>query len=545
MNISKTWHYQVILSLLLTFVSNMSFSIEINTVDTNCAHQFLNTIIEDDTSKLKSKVIVLNIADVASFPGGDTVLKNQGAIFVPALTSTQSEPFWSIYDADGELIQTSKTNKVIALNPGCYSIEIGSGRKNQLEKINVLVESNKVSKVQPTLGALVIHTIDEEETPYRGLYLLFDFISRDDYGFGRGAEEESGERVNTWLLKPGFYKIVGPLESFDAKKNFTIVEVEPGKVKHHVIVMTRESGDFLGAGLVPDGDFTVRGSITGRPSRVQMGGFVFKARIGGDFSQNSSDDQVGLGGNSLGFGLFTDFSANYLYKKHFFNLFLNLEGGVRKNSDENFIRKVRDELSLSSIYIHQTWPLVGGYARLQATSQFADTLIRFEDETSVIVDNDAPQTVDNIRVSSTLNPLFLEQGIGLNFRIMKKVYADLDARVGFSMRETVTRSGFIVDDDSSSTDAVELKTLHSDFASGGELVLVGSARFAQVISYRLDANTFHTGSEFSMRINNTLSFRIAKSFSIGFLLGFRRDETTNYETNYSQGLFVRASKQVF
>ena len=542
--VAQHWAKRIFVMLFALLFSSLALASAKKSSPIDCTS--LSSDAAQDSKLVRAQTSVSKISLVNFSQGSELkdVQQGQGGLIISSLTQGVSEPLSSVYDHQEKPVTNVQTGVVLGLDPGCYLVEIGSGRQNQLVHVPVYIEAGTVSQIEPSWGALVIHTIDEEETPFRGQYLLFEFLTRDDYGFGQGADEELGEQVNSWLLKPGFYKVVGPLENVDANRNFAVVEIKKGEVQHHVIAMNRSSGDFLGAGVLPNGDFTVRGSISGRPSRVQTGGFKIKARVGGDFSQNASDDAVGLGGNSLGFGLFTDFSANYLHKKHFFNLFLDLEGGVRKNSDENFVRKVRDEISLSTIYIHHTWPMVGGYLRMQATSQFADSILRFDDDRNVIVDQQLPQLVSDITVSTTLDPLLLEQGLGANFRLLKKTYLDLDARTGFSMRETVT-SGFLVDNDDDSTGEFELSTVNSSFDVGWEWVFIGTARFAQKVSYQIDANIFMTPSQYTLRINNTMSLRITSSFSIGLLVGIRRDDTTNEEVNFNEALFVRASRQVF
>jgi hypothetical protein len=476
-------------------------------------------------------------------PGLDTLEPGQGAVLVPALTQERTEPPWRLRDERGRKAASVLSGRAAPADPGRYVAEIGSGSAGQLVRVPVEVRAGQLARIRPSWGAVVIHTVDEEETPFRGLYLLFELLTRDSYGFGRGAEEELGEQVDTWLLQPGIYKVVGPLESFDARTSFTTVAVEPGRVRHYVLVMDRESGDFLGSGELPSGDFTVRGSIIGRPPRVQAGGFRIKANIGGDFSQSASDNVLGFEGNSLGFGLFTDFSANYLWKRHFLNIFLDLEGGIRKNAGESFVRKVRDEIGLSSIYIHQTWPRLGKYARFSVTSQLADTVLRFEAPAEVLVEGEEPRLVRSLKVSSSLDPLFLEEGAGINLRVVKRVSADLDARIGLSLRHRLS-GGFLVSADDPDTEPLELVRLGASHKLGGELVLFGTARFAQAVSYRLDANTF-VSDELRLQWDNTLSIRLVKSISVGVLLGLRRDETTGFRLGFTEAFFLRASKRVF
>jgi DUF3078 family protein len=477
-------------------------------------------------------------------PGLERVPHGEGAVLVPALTRSTTEPLWQLLDGSGKKVASTLTGHAIAAAPAMYTAEIGSGSGSQLIRVPVEVCAGELTRVRPTWGALVVHTLDEEETPFRGLYVLFEFLTRDSYGFGRGAEEESGEHVEAWLLEPSIYKIVGALESFDARTNFTTLKLAPGEVMHYVIVMDRESGDFRGSGIVPSDDFTVRGSITGRVPRVQAGGFKVKALVGADFSQNASDNVLGLQGSSIGIGLFTDFSVNYLWKKHFLNLFINLAGGVRKNSDESFVRKVRDELGLSGIYIYQVWPRLGQYVRVSIRTQFANSVLHFDKPTLVQVRGEEPETVEELKVSRALDPMLLSVGGGFNLRVFKNVRADLDARLGTSIRVTRTK-GFLVVNDDPKTDAVEYDRVGQTGDLGGEMALLGSARLGQLASYRLNGDVFVSKGDWSLDLEHTISIRLIKSLSVGVLFELRRDDTTGERLGFSEAFFLRASQRVF
>jgi hypothetical protein len=487
--------------------------------------------------------------ETAPFPAGGVpglprLPPGHGAVIVPALTTADTEPGWSLSGEAG-FRGSAVAGKAVAAPPGRYEVLAGSGARAQRARVKVDVRAGELARVRPTWGALVVHTIDRDETPFRGPYLLFDLITREPYGFGRGAQEEVGEQVDAWLLRPSIYKIIGPLEDLDTVVNFATVEVRPGEVKHFVVVMDPTSGDFHGSGVVPTADFTVRGSLLGHRQKKETrpDAFKVKARVGGDVAQSSSDNVLGVGGASLGFGLFTDFAASYRWKRHLFNLLLDVKGGVRKNSGESFVRKVQDELSLESIYIHQTWPRVGFYARVMATTQIANTNLRYEEPTEVVILGEEPRSVRKVRVAASLDPLFLLESAGVNLRLIRHVAADVDARLGLSLRQTVT-SGFLVSSDDPDTTVVELERADRSFNVGGEVVLAATTRLTQIASLRIDVDLF-LAKEIQVLAEATLSIRLFGPMSIGILGALRRDDLTNMRIGLSEAVFIRASKQVF
>lgn len=138
-------------------------------------------------------------------PGGaagvPTLEPTLGAVLVPALSGRETEPGWELASIDG-FHESAPSGHAIAAPPGHYQVWVGSGARSQRTHLDVEVRPGELLRVVPSWGALVVHTVDSDETPFRGPYLLFDLRKRDSYGFGRGAQEELGEEVATWLLRP-------------------------------------------------------------------------------------------------------------------------------------------------------------------------------------------------------------------------------------------------------------------------------------------------------------------------------------------------------
>ncbi|RME56853.1 MAG: DUF3078 domain-containing protein [Deltaproteobacteria bacterium] len=474
----------------------------------------------------------------------------KGGVVIEAMTQPENEPFWIVLDRERATVARRPTGTPAILSPGKYTILAGSGFRSQMFEIPVTIEAGVFQKIQPYWGALVIHTLDETETPFRGVYEIFAFPERESYGLGRGAEEELGESVNTWLLKPNLYKIIGPTEGFRSIRNFATVEVQPGKVTHFVIVMDRKSGQFLGSGTVPVGDFTTKGAITGEIPERDPNRLKFKWLVGGNFNQSATgQDTVALGRSQIGVGLFSALGLNYLRGKNFWSFVLNIEAGIRKNSAESFFRKATDLFDIESIYIYRWRPFLGPYARVGASSHFAKSFRYFDEPTEVVILDGVsePESVRELELERGIfDPTFLEEGTGVNVNVLKNVYLDLDMRLGLGLRHTVTRGFLVEDDDPDTEDRVEFRPIEGVSDMGGELIVIANSQLSRRFSYSGEVNLFQGGSNtFRFRMDNTFVLRISRSISVVFLVGLDMDQRVLGHFEISQASFIKFDRLFF
>jgi hypothetical protein len=481
------------------------------------------------------------IAQAIALPAG------QGAILVPTLTDSINEPVWGLVNQQGKKISEHLCGQVGRAQPGQYVVLVGSGAGTQMIHLPVTVEAGKITRITPSWGALIIHIINENETTFRGSYELFEFSKKESYGIGRGAEEELGEKPKTWLLRPGFYKIVGPADGFRTIRNFTSVQISAGVVIHVVIVMDPTTNNFYGAGMVPGEDFSVKGATTDEIPSTSRKNLNAKYTVGGNVSEDDNLNNLSTNSSSIGFGIFSTLRLNYLKKKHFWNLFLSVEGGVRKNSQEGFIRKVKDQLELSTIYIYQVTPFWGPYLRSSLTSQLTTDYQYFMTPTVVDFPGSAKTpTAVSYRFPMTrglFDPAFLGEGLGINVKLLKKIYIDVDARTGLGFRHIVTQGFWMVKDDTKTLDIVEFYQINPMTDIGGEAIVIPSARITRWVSYSGEYNAFYGGPNTGQyTMDNIFILHFTRSLSLAFLADISYIEPLKDRFQYSQNIQLKFSQ---
>jgi len=128
----------------------------------------------------------------------------KGAVFVPTMTNALVEPVYTVYSKSQEAT-SSETGKSVLLLPGIYEVRIGSGTIEQMTSRTVEVREGHTTLIKPDWAGLIIDVIDETRSSVRESYELFSLSDQQNYGIGYGIDEELGEELKTWLLKPGIY----------------------------------------------------------------------------------------------------------------------------------------------------------------------------------------------------------------------------------------------------------------------------------------------------------------------------------------------------
>ena len=172
--------------------------------------------------------------------------KGKGMLFVPMMSVPHgNEPSYQIYRKGGAHIGSASPGSGVLLPPGSYRVRIGSGAISQMIRKTVEVMEGSSTLLKPDWSALVIDVIDQTRTPVSESYELYQEETQENFGQGLGIEEERGEKVRTWILKPGVYHVVKVGESFSTIRKFS-VRLEPGKLVQRDLVYDDDSGNYIG-----------------------------------------------------------------------------------------------------------------------------------------------------------------------------------------------------------------------------------------------------------------------------------------------------------
>ncbi|MBI4818665.1 MAG: hypothetical protein HY791_20520 [Deltaproteobacteria bacterium] len=472
----------------------------------------------------------------------------KGSLFVPAMAEPLDEPPVQVLSG-GDRVAEGTTGKRIVLAPGSYEVLVGTGAREQRIRINATVRENRTTIVPPSWAGLQVHVVDEFFNALRNSYELIRVDDREYAGVGFGADEQAGEPLSTWVLRPGLYKIVRVGETYRARRDFATVRLLEGRLTHFVLVVDETTGDFLGGGEVPDGELL-------RPREGFFGSLV----IGGDLALNSRLHVLGAtDGLGLTLRTFLDAKLSYEIAKSPLLLQLQIEEGQRKSPDTD-LEKANDRADLDALYVYRLEPWVGPYARLGVETTLLPGVKPFDVPTDVVVIDAAGSAdtrcrVDDLRLSPPLGLTAAKEGAGLNLRVFKSVFGESTVRAGVGARHILTRDlleqlpegGFgdaCPDPAAARVVFVEVPTSHQ---IGVEGTLLGSAQLTRWVVVNIELDTllpFDDLAGIVLEANGSVALKLTSYVSINYVLRFLRDRSLSPDDRIQQDVSVRFSLEL-
>ena len=449
-----------------------------------------------------------------------------GRIFVPAMSDPELEPGYMIYQ-NGQLVKDAcPVGQSIFMNPGSYTLVIGSALLiDQKVKVDVTLKAGQTRIIEPTWSGLIVKIIDQNRDFIREAYEIYQI---DNYKNSIGTkysakEDQPGEKQETWLLKPGVYKIIKYKESPKTFINFTTIRVMEGMLEELTIVMDSSTKNFVGAGILPE-----------MKESDQVRAWRYYTSIKGSFLL-SSDNFANKDESVTNITLSTKINNELRYDvfPHYFSSRQDLNIGFTKEQDKDF-RIYSNSFQLQPTYIFYFIKSFGVYGRLRLASNVFPTKFYLEADQPVIykinTEGDTIQTItnsDNVQITPMLYPLSLEEGIGLNLTLFNTNTSNLYIKTGLGFSQTVNSNVYEQD----TTDPNIFRELESVNLSGFEGNVGGDFRISNNINYVAEFYTlypFEKSRKQVFRLDNTLSFRISSYVSLDYTLTVKQDETKSW-----------------
>lgn len=378
--------------------------------------------------------------------------KGLGAIFVPLIIKRSAAvraPSYLVYDKYNRLFATAKTGRKAFVPPGIYTVKVGRRLTDLLPTYRIRVYKDKLTVLRPRWAALVVRVVDTRLVQFRGRYDIIHLKSRLNVGTGLGADDNIGEKVQAWLLPPGVYMLVRTGDSYLARTNFLTVRITQGQVTFFRLVADRNTGEFLGGGIVLNNKYVKRGN-----------GWNFSLQLNGSFIWNQQANvPAANNGHTFSLTSFLFGRLTYNTKSHFFLTTLNAELGFTSTGLN--LRKGSDLLSLQSIYIYRILSLFGPYVRAGfETSIFPRSFYFNEDNADLdypvslydcVLDGNGArqcsftrsivgQGADPLELGSFFDPFLLKQGIGISLQTPRTPWFDLRLLFGIGFRQESARN---------------------------------------------------------------------------------------------------------
>ncbi len=493
-------------------------------------------------------------ADLTEIPVG------MGAVFVPSVTGPEYEPP-AMLVSDSEVVSVPLGQRFL-VQPGQYVVVVSAGSPAQGVSQAIEVKEGETTLVPVSWGAVRIEVTDDHRIPHRGSYEIISAETREVIGTGFGADTLQGEILQTWLLKPGLYRLVKVGRDFRALKDYATVHVPEAGFVRYRLVIDEDTGEFLGAGVLLPDEFG-----TGmRPDQRWFRSVV----LGFDGSLVNSQNVVGaVNQTQYSASAYADAQVAFTAMPHQFSSLLQIEEGVSQvipqEGSAQPVLKATDRLRADLLYTFSLEGRTGPYIRNSADSQALPTQVLVtEDSTVIITDLDGVSETRDLSANQTLRtaeagyPTLLREGVGINTSFLEKNRStNFNLRLGYGMRQNLY-GGALVLDDIASTDEFEYREVDTWFEQGVEATIVASLRLPGWVVYATDVELFVPFQSFELRTGpgedrilpavswrNTLSVRLTRNLALNYYLNIVYEPQVLDKRQVEQSLVLRTSWAVF
>ncbi|MBO4698757.1 DUF3078 domain-containing protein [bacterium] len=362
----------------------------------------------------------------------DTTLMQmeQGAVFIPYIIDPKVEPQVSVYQGS-RFILNSEVGKRIILPPGQYKIYIGSVPINFQQSVEVTVEKERVTVVQPIWSALIIRTIDQNNNDIRESYSIMDEETKIQIASGTGADILRGEKDRIWILRPALYRIAKRGESPYSYQNFVTVNTRAGEVSSVQLIFDDKTLAVVGGG-------EVKSDLNELKSNAK---WSFKGSVSGNFALvNTSFLQGGSGSeNNFTFGANLNLSLIYDDDNFLFINRLEITEQFQKSENEK-LRFIKDLMKFDSSFIYRINRYIGPYISARVRTPFAYRYIVTpgRQNTSIVESDGAKSEIEPETLfvySKSFSTTIIQEGIGLNADYSYGNILKLNGRVGWGFRQ--------------------------------------------------------------------------------------------------------------
>ena len=459
--------------------------------------------------------------------------KGKGLLFVPAMT-LGNEPSYQIKQ-DGRLVSSASPGIGIPLDPGTYELLFGSGAISQRFSKTVPIFEGERTLMKPDWAGLVIDVLDNTRTAVNESYEILDATTGETYGLGFGIEEERGERVRTWLLKPGVYHVVRVGESFTTIRKFS-VQLQPGALTQRNLIFDSGSGDFIGFYPRLVEQTQAISSATSVASQTELSG---AAQL--NTSQNTGGDDRA----SLNFTVQVFNRTRYSTDRDFASIRVILEEGATREEGQD-LRKSTDRAEVRATYIRRLSPRFGPYLRgVVQTTLFSEDA-RFASPQDIVrtLENGRIDTLlgrDELTLAPALSPLTFREGVGINSQLIRSFPLNMDIRLGVGAQQTLVTDSFRLDVVDGQRNTTELESTSS---TGLEALLIMDARLARFVNLDSEFDLLMTSrdrADWFFTWENRLRIALTSFINLDLVADLERNSTLD-DTQGREQVLLRFSR---
>ncbi|MFA5499392.1 MAG: DUF481 domain-containing protein [Candidatus Cloacimonadia bacterium] len=472
---------------------------------------------------------------------GKRDLVGLGRLFLPAMTSSDYEPFYTVESLADESLYSARMGESIYLRPGEYIAHFGSGTENQMMSKRVTVEREVVNIVEPTWAGLRVKLIDENRNSLDAQYELFRMLDAESFGFGLGALEEYGEQVQTWILRPERYKIVLNNKAFNTINDFATVDLVPGELRILTLVINSENS-LIGAGVLETAD-----------SNKERKNLRFSSAIHGNFNLSSSNS-TDKDNPTMNFLITAqlDNKLNYDIFPYYYTMHNLTDLGFSKDRDSD-LRISTDSFKLRNTFVYYLSKLFGVYSRLDSETHLFPESSLFSEPTDIVIQNSSGNVikkesgVDHIRTNPSFFPFVFREGVGVNVRPLNRPRATLNFRAGFGMRQDLYKNVYrFVEVDADNIH--HYQEIDSNFKEGIEISVLANFHTPYNISYNTTADIlvpFDKSESNTYNWENIFTVRFIRQLALDYKVNLSYNKDIKSWTDINHNVFVRLSYFIY
>lgn len=466
----------------------------------------------------------------------------KGALFIPAMTNPLDEPPVVVRQG-GRIVAEGTSGQRFILTPGTYTVQLGSGAVDQRMVYQATVREQHTTVIPASWAGLTVHVVDERYASLRSSYELIRMEDREYIGIGFGTDEQAGEPVSTWILRPGLYKIVRLGDTYRARRDFSTVRLVEGRYTHFLLVLNEDTGEFIGGGEVTADELF-------RPQKGLVGRMV----LGGDVAMNARSNVLGFA-DGLGFAFrgFVDARASVPLGDHPLILRTQIEQGQTKAPHLPW-QKTNDRADLDALYVFRVLPWLGPYARFGAETNLLPGFQAFDQPVSAVFLDGAGNELERLEgvTRLDLSPPFglttLKEGAGMNLRVLKSIFAEATVRTGVGARHRLARDLFAFVGDNGPGQRLTLRRVDSTHQVGVEATVLGIARLTRWVVANIELDTlvpFDDVSNVVLELEGSVALKLTTYLSVNYVVRYLRDKALTERDRLQQDVLLRFSLEIF
>lgn len=464
----------------------------------------------------------------------------KGAVFIPSLVSSESEPPVLIVDDLGA--SRAPTGRRVILDPGAYVVLVGTGAPDQRVGVPIVIEEGRTTVVPARWGGLRLEVVNRKLKPRDDGFDLIHVATGERVSLP--AELADGDAPTTWLLKPGLYRIQEPGSDTMTAPVFSTVFVPEGGLVHQRVFVDK-TGAIRGGGVIPAAEY--------QNLEVRKKPWATSLIVGIDASGTQTQNMPGFPDLTTAEGsAFVDLDVSYADDRNVVKFKVQGDYGLLylqpATGEPLPLIKSRDRLHGLASYTFRFNDGAGVYVRGGATTQMTPTYaistepgtIAFR-EADGSIRNESVRATSTTRIADAFSPMMVSTGGGLEVRLATSRSVDFALRGGVGHRLLLFSDTYVASDNPN-TPAIEYTAIANYQRPGVEVGAAGTIRLTGFATYTTSLDLFtdidRTGG-LMKTWDNQVSVRLTRAVSLNYALNAAHIPWITNRVSLRQGAFVR------